>query len=327
MVHINHPHAKDFSVDVVLTLCFLSCSIATCGAVLIHFLVKKNGLAETASRLLFCLALSDFIGATVWFVDTLIPDVLCPWIASANMFGYQSAEIWTCIIGAYLIITCSAKQPPPEIIFYLVAWGLPIISQVVILSLNLIHEYPPPQGCWVDYGHTLMFAVTIPQLICVVLNAMFLGTIIYKMRISAKRWGLRSRDKGLFFVQICFMLTTIGSILESVPNARHEVYAVAVCFGALQGFFNSLAMKQKALLQFMVTVKTKIRPARKKNTTADTTWLLDKNKKRHPHPADTESYADFYSTTSADSDSTTPQSSMTFLASTPNTHSTVSTIQ
>jgi hypothetical protein len=299
----------DFTLSVILTLSFLVCSIGSCGAVSIHFLVKKAGLSDTASRLLFCLAFSDLIGAVVWFADIMFPYTLCPYSGALNMFGYQSAQFWTCIIGAYLIITCSAKQPPPEILFYAIAWGLPLIIQIILVTQNLYSEHPAPHGCWVAYGSTtILVFVTIPQLAAVVLNWVFLGTIIYKMRISAKRWGLQSRDRGLFFVMICFLLTTVSAILESVPNGD-VVYIVAVCFGALQGFFNSIAMKQKAILQFMGKVKTKIRPIAKTTSSSSPTpytSLLDSSTAKHP--AITDNYSDYYHSNLKRS-----QASMTFL--------------
>jgi len=101
---------QNYTVPDILTLSFLACSIIACTLVCIHYLVKKSGLSETADRLLFCLALSDLVGAVTWFLDINLPGVLCPYSGVLNMFGYQAAQLWTCIIGAYLIITCSAKH-------------------------------------------------------------------------------------------------------------------------------------------------------------------------------------------------------------------------
>ncbi len=109
------------------------------------------------------------------------------------------------------------------------------------------------------YGTVELLTDTLPQLTAVILNFIFLCTIVYKMRISAKRWGIKSRDKGLFFVQvcslilcffstnvssqICFLLTTIGVILESIPDAVQPIYLIAACFGALQ-VYSFLSLSQ-----------------------------------------------------------------------------------
>lgn len=272
-----------FTVPVILTIVFLAFSICSCGAVFFHFIFKKSSLSDTPSRLLFCLSLSDLIGAVVWFLDIIIPGLLCPYAGMLNLWGYQSAQFWTCVIGAYLIITCSAKLPPNELVFYVIAWGIPTVIQVIMVCLHLYKVHPAPQGCWVEYGTVVIAFVTFPQILSAVLNLLFLGTIVYKMRISAKRWGLQSRDRGLFFVMICFLLTTVSAFLESIPhgNNTYIIYTIAECFGALQGFINSIAMKQKSILQFMGSVKTKFIPSKRRPSAirdylspSSSTWLL-----------------------------------------------------
>jgi len=192
-------------------------------------------------------------------------------------------------------------QPPSEFIFYLVAYGIPAMLQVVLLSMRLYRVYPAPQSCWVEYGTFQIAFASGPELVAVAINSICLFAMVYKMRLSAKRWGIKSQHKGLFLVQICFLLTTVGAILECVPNGGKTIYTVAVCFGALQGFFNSLAMKQKALLQFLVKVKAKIHYPTPPSPTVtalysptSSTWLL-----QQAHPAMHDSYNEYYKRQSA----------------------------
>jgi len=144
------------------------------------------------------MAAADLIGATFWFADTM--HSVCPLWMVLNLYGYQAAQAWSCVIGAYLIFKFSERKMPPEYIFHMIAWGIPFIPQAFILGKKLYSDYPPPQGCWLEFGRTEMLVVAIPQAVSVVLNVFFMGVICFRRNTSkSSRWGFRNRDKSLFF--------------------------------------------------------------------------------------------------------------------------------
>jgi len=206
---------------------------------------------------MFSMAMADLLGATFWFIDML--HSMCPLNLVLNLYGYQAGQLWSCIMGLYLILKFSGRRIPPEFIFHLAAWGLPFIPQGFILALQLYSAHPPPQGCWIAFGNTELVVVAIPQLITVVLNLFFIGFIcFYRRKDASSRWGFRTRDQSLFFIQIWCFVTAFASILQSVPNAPSIVYDISYVLGAAQGLFNSLAMRQTMVLRFFTWTNTQI---------------------------------------------------------------------
>ena len=46
------------------------------------------------------MAFADLVGATFWFAD--IMHSMCPWWMILNLYGYQAAQMWSCVIGILL---------------------------------------------------------------------------------------------------------------------------------------------------------------------------------------------------------------------------------
>eukprot|EP00026_Physarum_polycephalum_P010166 Phypoly_transcript_10318.p1 GENE.Phypoly_transcript_10318~~Phypoly_transcript_10318.p1 ORF type:complete len:302 (+),score=47.61 Phypoly_transcript_10318:185-1090(+) len=206
---------------------------------------------------MFSMALADLLGASFWFLDML--HSICPLNVVLNLYGYQSAQLWSCIMGAYLILKFSDKRIPPEFIFHIIAWGLPFIPQAFILSMELYHSYQPPQGCWIQFGMVEMAVVAIPQLLTVILNSLFIGFICFSRRkASTANWGFRNRDQSLFLIQIWCFFTAFSSVLQSIPNAPSYIYNISYILGASQGFFHTLAMRQTMVLRFFTWTNTQI---------------------------------------------------------------------
>jgi len=236
------------SITIILTLFFLSCSISSSFFVMVYFFLKRD-FKRRSSRLMICMAFADFVGATFWFADIMYS--VCPAFLILNIYGYQSAQMWSSLIGAYLVLKFSEMRLPPEIVFHIIAWGFPCISLSIILSQSLYYPFDPPQGCWLPFGETEMLVLAVPQVFIVVVNLIFVGIIFLKTRQYTKsRWGFRNRDKSLLYIQICCIVTTFSSILQSLPNAPELVYSVSFVLGASQGFINTLSMRQRMVFRF-----------------------------------------------------------------------------
>jgi len=197
---------------------------------------------------MICMAFADLLGATFWFADVM--HSICPPWMILNLYGYQSAQMWSSLIGAYLVLKFSQKYLPPEFVFHIIAWGVPFIPQAIILSKHMYKEFAPPQGCWLEFGQAEMLVVAIPQVVTVFLNSAFLAIIFMNTRKSNPRWGFRNRDKSLFYIQVCCLVTTFASILQSIPHAPQIVYNVSYVLGASQGLFNTLSMRHRMIFRF-----------------------------------------------------------------------------
>jgi len=233
-------------ITIILTLFFLSCSITTSVSIIVYFALKKD-LKRQSSRFMISMALADFVGATFWFADIMYS--ICPTWMVLNLYGYQAAQTWSCAIGAYLLLKFSGKRMPPEIVFHLVAWGTPIISQVIILGGKMYREFPPPQGCWLEFGQAEMLVVAIPQAVTVLINTIFLGLMFF--RSTRDGYQLRNRDRSLVYIEICCLFTTFASVLQSVPDAPPIIYQMSFLFGASQGWLNALSMRQSAFFRIL----------------------------------------------------------------------------
>jgi len=196
------------------------------------------------------MAVADLLGASFWFADIMYS--ICPYFMLINLYGYQSAQMWSCVIGAYLVLKFSQRTLPNELAFHIIAWGFPIISQVIIITRRLYREFPPPQGCWLEFGQMEMLVVAIPQGITVLLNSAFLAIIFIHQGSTYTRWGFRNRDKSLLYIQICCLLTTFAAVLQSIPAAPEIVYQISFILGASQGLFNALSMRQRFVLKFLL---------------------------------------------------------------------------
>jgi len=243
------------SFTILATLFFLSCSITSSLSVILYFIVKKD-VRRISSRLMISMACADLLGATFWLAD--IMHSVCPEWMLINLYGYQAAQCWSCVIGIHLSLKFSQRKLPPEILFHAIAWIVPFIPQAIIISQKMYKDFPPPQGCWLEFGQAEMLVVAIPQGITVVVSSVCLGIIFIHRGTKYRRWGFQERDTSLLLIQICCLITTFASILQSIPNAPSTIYNISYILGASQGLFNALSMRQRMVLKFIGAGKQRL---------------------------------------------------------------------
>jgi len=198
---------------------------------------------------MMCMAAADFVGAFFWFADVV--HSVCPEWMVLNLYGYQAAQMWSCMIGVYLVLKFSERHLPPEILFHMIGWGVPILPQAIIIYNHMYRENPPPQGCWLEFGEAEMIVVAIPQAVTVVLNSILLTTMFLRSRNKRfPRMGFRNRERSLLYIQISCLITTFAGVLQSIPDAPQVIYDISFVLGASQGFINVLSMRQHMVFRF-----------------------------------------------------------------------------
>jgi len=231
--------------SIVITFLFLSflSSFFTC----VYFLIGgAKKLKHKVTRLLFYLSLSDVLASFAWLMMNFFPDAACPYLASVNLFGLVSVSCWTCCIGFHLCCTTFRKDPN-ELWYLMISWGMATVILTVTLFGDMYYRIPAPSVCWLSSTYMLIYAV--PQYMSFAGNIVFLGIIIKKLNLAKHpQWEhLRNFSKRkalrLYFIQLCYFLYTIASVLEFIPGS----FNIGMIMASLQGFLNAIAMNGKKL--------------------------------------------------------------------------------
>jgi len=227
-------------------------STVSSASVLVYFLINRSHLRHFASRLLFYLAASDFVGVFFWMVGVTIPQN-CPGLIVLSDIGRKCASIWSVVIGFHLVITSSSKFLPREIYYHVIAWGIPILIDIFLLSYHM-YFYTPIEGCWISFGLPFILSYVLPKMICFGLNLLFLFIVIVKIKSSSKTWGdvnLKRKQKTLLFILICYFIYSIDTIISVFTVVQGAVFFTAVILAASQGFLNAAIILRKPLLDYL----------------------------------------------------------------------------
>jgi len=216
---------------------------------------KLFGQENSPTRMILYLSISDIIGSLTWFVGNFLDS--CPTVAALSCFGFLSAAFWTCAIGFYLCCLVKGRDPPHEAYNHAVCWGIPLILIVCQLALNGYVDFPPPEGCWIANDWQMQLFFEIPQFLCLFLTLTFLSVVIYNIQQNKEifKWSGKESNKQqtmaqrrLFFMQLCFLVYSLGYLFQIVSGANYQLFTVGECLGAFQGLLNAILTNERRIV-------------------------------------------------------------------------------
>ncbi|KAF0719580.1 Aste57867_930 [Aphanomyces stellatus] len=251
-------------------------SLLSCACLLVCFFLFEES-RRCGRRILFCLHLTDFVGAAAWLLS-VHPSITNPPLHSSTPIPcfVQGYAVQFCALSSYLWTTCFAfhlyqilwkQNKTPEMYewrYVLLAWGLPswillafLIQQACGFSLIGFGGLPWcwirswSDGAWSADGFTLqMLFFYVPVLVAALINLSIFVFIASKLGSTNAVMSTNLEDKVrwrmMAYIGI-FLLTSIWGALGrtfQVISPGHELSPVFLTltafFSPLQGFLNCL---------------------------------------------------------------------------------------
>jgi len=220
---------------------------------------KKN-LCNRGKRTVICLCLSDFLASLFWALNNLF-QFGCPYVGALNLFGYNASAMWTSAIGLFLYLKIKGCPMPPDKYFHIVCWGAALAS-VLGASLSDKILVIPRNGCWLVDKDSQLFFSSLPQYISFAWNTIFLSLNVRELqRLKATSHSLTPRlsnhhtpasisaatngQRGMLFMHACYVLYTIGPVLQAVTQDHSPVLSyLAMILAASKGLLNVVAVHE-----------------------------------------------------------------------------------
>jgi len=225
--------------------------------VIVYLISNWKLMKKMTYRLLLYLSVSDFVGAMLWLIETatditVYPGFTCPYLLISTYFFTQSAAIWTCVIGFNLWWSTRGKhcKLKHEIIYGALSMLVPLIGTLFITGYHAVRWRI--YDCFMDPGSPLLlFTFTIPKLLWMALNILFLSLVIYELRESQMRVGgsLKSQQKTLMMIQVCFIIYSISGLIVVDANASQAANQASTIISAAQPILNAIVVGRKPLLK------------------------------------------------------------------------------
>eukprot|EP00026_Physarum_polycephalum_P012896 Phypoly_transcript_13244.p1 GENE.Phypoly_transcript_13244~~Phypoly_transcript_13244.p1 ORF type:complete len:306 (+),score=16.23 Phypoly_transcript_13244:88-1005(+) len=204
--------------------------------------------ANVPNRLVLGLAFSDWIGSTIWLIEsvyTASASAAGPAVMAIVYFGFVSSCLITNCIGIHLVLAIHL-QKIPEKFYYIFAFGTALTLLIVWINLDS-YVYYPNGICWFNYIYNTIFWTGV-QIITFVVNAIVFGYITQKILASRKAWwqnnAMRDKEKRSYLLLICFFVPTCGGIMNIIQPLK-LAGNIGLYLINLQGFLNSIAMNEK----------------------------------------------------------------------------------
>jgi len=219
---------------------------------------KKN----FSHRLLFYLSASDVFAMTFKLVVTVDPTSPCPAGAYIYTFFLHMACVWTCVMGFHILWVASSKALTPQL-------------ECIYFGLSIF--VPLPYLFWLFLENDMVAEIRGDALICSArvaspavqigwpvmrfgyfgFNVVCLGLIIFRI-YQTRTWSIgmkKSKSVTLIFIQICFLVYTISSLITIGSNVSYLRVESSTALTESQGFLNSVVVGRKLVIKLLSKIK------------------------------------------------------------------------